>query len=98
MVGPDVKEPVLGNPDLSKISTCYVERKNGTLRQWLKRFTRGTYAFSKKWENLRAALAMHFFYYNFCRIHGSLRVTPAMESGLASRVWGLEELAGAAVL
>ena len=96
VMGPGTKEPVMGNPDLSKISTCYVERTNATLRQWTKRMARGTYAFSKKWENLRAALAMHFFYYNFCRIHGSLRVTPAMESGLTSHVWGLEELAGAA--
>lgn len=91
-----MKEPVLGNPDLSKISTCYVERKNGTLRQWLKRLARGTYAFSRKWENLRAALALHFAHYDFCRIHGSLRVTPAMESGLTSHVWGLEELVGQA--
>jgi hypothetical protein len=54
--------------------------------------TRLTYSFSKKVENLRAALALHFAYYNFCRIHSSLKVTPAMESGVADHIWSIEEL------
>jgi hypothetical protein len=61
-------------------------------RQWCKRLTRLTYAFSKKWGNLKAALALHFAYYNFCRIHGSLRITPAMAAGIADHVWDLAEL------
>ena len=77
------------------IQIRHIERQNGTLRQWCKRMARGTYSFSKKWENLRAALALHFAHYNFCRVHGSLRVTPAMESGLSDHVWGLDELVGA---
>ena len=92
VLGPGEKEAVLGNPDVGKTSTTFVERKNGTLRQWCKRFTRLTYAFSKKWANLEAALALHFVHYNFCRVHGTLRVTPAMESGLSNHVWNLEEL------
>ena len=92
VVGPDVKEAVYGNPDLGQTCTSYIERKNGTLRQWSKRMARKTYSFSKKWENLRAALALHFAHYNFCRIHGSLKVTPAMEAGLSDHVWGLDEM------
>jgi transposase-like protein/IS1 family transposase len=83
-----------GNPDLSRACTSHVERKNGSLRQWCRRLTRLTYAFSKKKENLRAALALHFWYYDFARIHGSLRVTPAMEAGLADHQWTLDELLG----
>lgn len=60
------KGVVSGNPDLRRAGTSHVERKNGTLRQWCKRLTRLTYAFSKKWDNLRAALALHFAHYNFC--------------------------------
>lgn len=81
-----------GMPDLEKAGTSHVERKNGSLRQWCRRLTRLTYAFSKKKENLRAALALHFWFYNFARVHGSLRVTPAMEAGIAERVWSLGEL------
>jgi len=62
------------------------------LRQWCRRLTRLTYAFSKKKENLQAALALHFWFYNFARIHGSLRVTPAMEAGISDHVWSLNEL------
>jgi transposase-like protein/IS1 family transposase len=87
-----IPTPILGNPDPARICTSHVERQNGTLRQWCKRLTRLTYAFSKKWENLRAALALYFAFYNFCRIHGSLRVTPAMEAGLTDHVWGISEL------
>jgi hypothetical protein len=62
------------------------------MRQWCKRLTRLTYAFSKKWGNLGAALALHFAYYNFCRIHRTIRVTPAMEAGITDHVWTLAEL------
>ncbi len=84
-----------GNPDLERACTSHVERKNGSLRQWCRRLTRLTYAFSKKKENLRAALALHFWYYDFVRIHGSIRVTPAMEAGLTDHVWELKELLAA---
>ena len=87
-----VSAEIMGMPAPKRICTSHVERKNGTLRQWCKRFTRLTYAFSKSRENLRAALALHFAHYNFCRIHGSLRVTPAMEAGISGHVWDLREL------
>ena len=86
------KEAVSGMPHLDRASTSHVERKNGTLRQWCKRLTRLTYAFSKKWDNLKAALALHFAHYNFCRVHGSLRITPAMAAGITDHVWTIEEL------
>jgi hypothetical protein len=63
------KTAMRGQPDLNRASTSHVERKNGSLREWCKRLTRLTYAFSKKWENLQAALTLHFAYYNFCRVH-----------------------------
>jgi hypothetical protein len=72
-----------------------VQPSTSTLRQWCKRLTRLTYAFSKKWDNLKAALALHFAHYNFCRVHSSLRVTPAMEAGTSDHVWTIEELIGA---
>jgi len=81
-----------GNPDPDHISTSYVERQNLTIRMQLRRFTRLTNAFSRKLENLRAAVNLHFAYYNFCRVHASLRVTPAMEAGLADHVWSIGEL------
>jgi hypothetical protein len=81
--------------DPRRASNSHVERKNGSLRQWCKRLTRLTYAFSKKWENLQVALALHFAYYNFVRIHGSLRVTPAMQAGITDHVWTMEELIAA---
>jgi hypothetical protein len=77
----------MGDPDPDHISTSYVERQNLTLRMHLRRLTRLTNGFSKKLENLKAAVALHFAYYNFCRVHSSLRVTPAMEAGLSNRVW-----------
>src|SRR5207247_3862813 len=80
-----IKTPILGAPDMDRSCTSHVERQNGSLRQWCKRLTRLTYAFSKKWENLNAALALHFAYYNFCRIHRTIRVTPAMEAGITDR-------------
>jgi len=67
-------------------------KQNGSLRQWCKRLTRLTYAFSKKWENLRAALALHFAYYNFCRVHSTIKATPAMAAGLAAARLTLAEL------
>jgi IS1 family transposase len=75
------KDAISGNPDLDSAGTSHVERKNGTLRQWCKRLTRLTYAFSRSWDNLRAALALHFAYYNLCRIHGSLRIASNGRSG-----------------
>jgi len=80
-----------GNPDLEKAGTSHIERKNGSLRQWCKRLTRLTYAFSKKKENLIAALALRFWFYNFARIHGSLKIAPAMESGITDRVRTMSE-------
>jgi IS1 family transposase/transposase-like protein len=86
------KTDIYGDPDYDLVCTSHIERQNGSLRQWCKRLTRLTYAFSKKWDNLDAALALHFAYYNFCRIHKTIRVTPAMESGLTDHVWSLAEL------
>ncbi len=83
---------ILGNPDPRRICTSIVERGNLSIRTSVRRLTRLTSAFSKKWENLRAALALYFAYYNFCRIHSSIRCTPAMESGLTGHVWTLREL------
>ena len=81
-----------GNPNPAHISTSFVERQNLTMRMSMRRYTRLTNAFSKKLENLRHTVAVNFMHYNFCRIHRSLRVTPAMEAGLADHVWTLEEL------
>jgi IS1 family transposase len=81
-----------GRPDQRHISTSFVERQNLTIRMAIRRFTRLTNAFSKKLDNHKAACALHFAYYNFCRIHKSLRVTPAMEAGIASHVWSLNKL------
>lgn len=88
-----IKEPVQGSPDPRHVSTSYVERQNLTMRMSMRRFTRLTNGFSKKIENHAHAVALHFMYYNFGRIHKSLRVTPAMEAGIADHVWSLEEIA-----
>lgn len=80
---------VHGNPDPEHISTSYVERQNLTIRMACRRFTRLTNGFSKKLENLKAALALHFAWYNLVRIHRSLRVTPAMAAGVTDHVWEL---------
>ncbi len=88
------KRVVCGNPDLAKTSTSIIERSNLTLRMATRRLTRLTNGFSKKFENLNYALALFFCYYNFCRIHKSLRCTPAMEAGLSKTVWSLSELIG----
>jgi IS1 family transposase len=82
-----------GIPDRSKVSTSHVERNNWTIRCSVRRFTRLTNAFSKKSENLKAAISLWFAYYNFCRIHGSLRVTPCMQAGITDRVWELKDIA-----
>jgi IS1 family transposase len=81
-----------GNPDRAHISTSYVERQNLNLRMGVRRFTRLTNAFSKKFENHCHAVAIYHAYYNFCRVHQTLRVTPAMEAGIADHVWTLAEL------
>jgi IS1 family transposase len=86
------KHAVTGNPDEKHVSTSYVERANLTIRMSLRRFTRLTNAFSKKLENHTAALGLFHAHYNLCRIHKSLRVTPAMAAGVTSRVWGIEDL------
>lgn len=85
---------VSGNPDLELASTSHVERQNLTMRMSMRRFTRLTNAFSKKIENHRLACALHFVHYNFCRIHQSLRITPAMAAGLTDRLWSLSDLVG----
>jgi hypothetical protein len=76
------------------ISTSFVERQNLTMRMNMRRFTRLTNAFNKKVENHAAAVALHYMYYNFCRVHQTLRVTPAMEAGVTDHVWNLEEVVG----
>jgi IS1 family transposase len=86
------KVRVTGNPDRALISTSHIERQNLTLRMSNRRFTRLTNAFSKKLENHKHAAAIHFMHYNFCRIHQTLRVTPAMQAGLTDHVWTLEEV------
>jgi IS1 family transposase len=86
------KIAISGSPDKRKISTSYVERANLTMRMSIRRFTRLTNAFSKKLENHTAALGLFFAHYNFCRIHQSLRVTPAMAAGVTTRVWSIADL------
>jgi IS1 family transposase len=89
------KVPVFGNPDMSKVSTSHVERQNLTMRMQMRRLTRLTNAFSKKWEKLYAMLALYFAWYNFCRVLQTLRVTPAMEVGITDHIWMIKELLGA---
>ena len=87
------KIKINGNPLKAHVSTSYVERQNLTMRMSMRRFTRLTNAFSKKVDNHMHAVALHFMYYNFGRIHKTLRVTPAMEAGVSAHVWSLEEIA-----
>jgi IS1 family transposase len=93
---PDVthaeKVPVMGKPNPAKICTSHVERQNLTIRMQMRRLTRLTNAFSKKWDNLWSAYCLHFGWYNFVRIHQTLRITPAMAAGVTDHVWDLEEL------
>lgn len=88
-----IKGNVIGCPNQAHINTSFVERQNLTMRMGMRRFTRLTNGFSKKVENHAHAVALHFMYYNFGRIHKTLRVTPAMEAGISSHVWSLEEIA-----
>jgi IS1 family transposase len=88
--------PVCGNPDDDRICTSHAERANLTIRMHVRRMTRLTNAFSKKWENHEAALGLFFAYYNFCRVHGTIKTTPAVAAGLTDHVWSVEELLGAA--
>lgn len=85
---------VSGNPDPKHISTSFIERQNLTMRMGMRRFTRLTNAFSKKLDNHIASIAIHYMHYNFCRVHQTLRVTPAMEAGVADHVWTISELVG----
>jgi IS1 family transposase len=89
--------PMMGDPDPDHISTSFVERQNLTMRMGIRRLTRLTNAFSKTPEGLKAAVALHFGYYNFVRRHKSLRVTPAMEAGVTPHLWSLSELVGTAL-
>jgi IS1 family transposase len=88
-----LKRRVEGRPDPQHISTSYVERQNLTMRMSMRRFTRLTNAFSKKLDNHIHALALYFVFYNFCRIHKTLGVSPAMEAGVSERLWSLEDVA-----
>lgn len=87
-----VRKVIQGDPDAGHISTSHVERQNLTMRMHMRRFTRLTNGFSKKVEMHFAAVALHFAYYNFCKVHQTLRVTPAMQAGLTDHVWALSEL------
>jgi cell fate regulator YaaT (PSP1 superfamily) len=88
------KATITGSPDKKHISTSHTERQNLTMRIQMRRFTRLTNAFSKKIEHHEAAIALHYMYYNFARVHQTLRVTPAMEAGVSNHVWTLEEIVG----
>jgi IS1 family transposase len=83
---------ITGNPDRKHVSTSYVERQNLTMRMHMRRFARLTNAFSKKIEMHAHSVALHFMHYNFCKIHQTLRVTPAMQAGISAHVWELDEL------
>jgi IS1 family transposase len=84
---------ITGRPDPKHISTSYVERQNLTMRMSMRRFTRLTNGFSKKVENLAHSVSLHYMWYNFARVHKTLRVTPAMEAGISDHVWSIEEIA-----
>ena len=86
------KRIIMGTPDHDLISTSYVERLNATTRLHMRRLTRFTLAFSKKWENFEAAVGLHFAYYNFVKRHNTLRMTPAMAAGVAATFWSVADL------
>ena len=86
------RSAIAGHPDLDQISTSFVERQNLTMRMQIRRFTRLTNAFSKKLENLKAAVALHFAHYNFVRIHSTIRMTPAMAAGVTKELWSIRDL------
>lgn len=83
---------ISGSPNPYRICTSHIERQNLTMRMHVRRLTRLTNGFSKKFESHKAAIALHFAYYNFCKLHQTLRVTPAMETGIADRVWNIADL------
>lgn len=86
------KEPIFGKPDPAKISTSHVERQNLNMRMGMRRFTRLTNGFSKKVESHAAMVAVYTVFYNFCRVHKTLRVTPTMQAGLTDHIWDMEEV------
>lgn len=86
------KEAIIGSPDMDRVSTSIIERHNLSVRMENRRFTRLTNAFSKRWANHRAALALYFAYYNFCRMHKTLRCTPAMAADVTKSVWSVKDL------
>ncbi len=88
--------PIIGDPDKSKMSTAKVERNNLTMRTWIRRLTRMSSSFSRRAMQLRAAISLHFAYYNFCHVHASLKSTPAMSGRITDHVWTIEELLDAA--
>jgi transposase-like protein/IS1 family transposase len=92
-----VATPRIGSPDDDRICTSHVERHNLTIRTQVRRMTRLTNAFSKKWENHEAALALFFAYYSFCRVHSAIKTTPAVKAGLAERPWSVQEMLAKAV-
>lgn len=87
-----IETPHIGNPDPDRICTSHVERHNKTLRMQIRRLTRLTDAHSKKWENHEAAMALFLAYYNFCRVHSTIKMTPAMAAGLRTETWSLDRL------
>lgn len=89
------KKAVIGSPDQDRVCTSYIERNNLNVRMQIRRMTRLTNAFSKKWENHEAAMALYFGYFNFCRKHGTIKTTPAMAAGLTDHPWTVEELLSA---
>ena len=86
--------PVTGEPDEAHISTLFVERQNLTMRMSMRRYTRLTKAFSKRLEYLAHSVALHFMYYNFCRIHQTLRITPAMAAQVTEQLWEVGDIVG----
>ncbi len=88
-----IRTPVYGVPDPDHISTAYAERQILTMRMSMRRFTRLTNGFSKKARNLELALAINFMYYNYCRVHSTIKTTPARKAGLADHIWTLHEIA-----
>jgi hypothetical protein len=89
-----IKTPIQGNPDMAHVSTSYAERNNLNVRMHSRRMTRLTNAFSKKMENHAHAMALHFFYYNFVRIHKTLKTSPAMAAGVTDRLWEVADMVG----
>ena len=87
---------ICGNPIISCVSTAHVERANLTIRMGMRRFTRKTNGFSKKLKNLKCAMALHFMHYNFVRVHGSIKTTPAVAAGVADQEWSLADMVGLA--